>query len=491
MEPHPQLRLATLPGSFARAARDGQASDWLTAAAPDGVIPIGDVGGGTRAFLSRHATQSIPVLDPGTGQNPTEPVQIADGIVYIASSGRSLARAIDKVASDAADGSSALPPIVLTRALELSIDTTALSATIRGIDALLESDFATDSPETPTETLERDPHPVVLSTGLPAGYRNTAAGCRLIGVGEADDPEATGSRVVEIRPKRVFVRPIDTDRLGLEAIYGVGPQRASALVSAGFETREQIAHAPLASLRDLDGFGSETAHSVQQSATAMAEGRVERRSRAALPASEPLFVDIETDGLHPTVTWLIGVLDGGPSTGTYRSFVARDPEAPGDAIEAFIEWYRESGQQRTLVAYNGEDFDFPVLADHLQTYRPDLAPVFEAADRFDPYAWAVDDGNAFLPGRTNRLGDVAAGLGHEPESGGFTGAAVARTYRRWLQDPGPDTEPPWERIDAYCEDDVRALARVYEALEAAETVQATSNGASSAETTTQGTLSEW
>ncbi len=493
MVQHPQVRLATLPGSFARDARRAQAADWLEAASPHGVVPVGDVGGGTRAFLARYADRSVPVLDPTGVVTGPEVLQVGDATVLVAGSESSLASAIETVdAGSAADGSP-VPPIVLTHAVELSIDRTALSTTIQGLDAL-----ATRSPDVDSADRTASDHcpdssalPVVLSTGLPAGYRNTTMGRRLLGIGKPDDPGDTGSRVVEIRPDRVLDRPIDTDRLGLEAIRGVGPHRASTLASAGFETRQQVAAAPLTALRDLDGLGVDTARSVQASATAMAAGRVIRQTRAALPASDPLFVDIETDGLHPSVTWLIGVLDGGPVTGTYRSFVARNPDDPGDAIERFLEWYLETGRDRTLVAYNGEGFDFPVLTDHLQAYRPSLVPGFEAAERFDPYAWAVEEGHALLPGRTDRLEDVAASLGHDPGDSGFTGAAVARTYRRWLQAPGPATEPPWDRIDAYCEEDVRALARVYEALDAEETTLATGSGASKAESTIQGTLSEW
>lgn len=474
------LRLATLTAGFARGAASDVAADWAAEADPDAVIPVGGAGASARQFVARYLDGAVPVMDPAESG-----AQLEGWNVAVAGSAAALSRAL----ATAGDGSAAdaLPEVVVTDALGLHVDPTALSTTIEGREALdaLEGSRPQD--------VSRVGAPVVISTGLPAGYRNRVAGARVLGVGDADETGPGALSILELREGRVLVETLSEDRLGLQAVREVGATRAGTLRRAGFDTRGAVAEAPLAELRDLDGFGESVSSTIHASARAIANGQVVRQSREPVPVADPLFVDIETDGLHPTVTWLVGVLDGGPSTGTYHSFLARDPADPGAAIEAFLEWYADSARGRTLVAYNGHSFDFPVLEEHAQDLRPELAPVFESADRFDPYRFAVTDGNALLPGRTNRLEDVAAGLGHESATSGYTGAAVARAYRRWMTDPVPANEPDWERLDAYCEDDVRALARVFEALEGA----ASTGGSPAREParqrteTTQGTLSEW
>jgi hypothetical protein len=54
------------------------------------------------------------------------------------------------------------------------------------------------------------------------------------------------------------------------------------------------------------------------------------------------------------------------------------------------------------------------------------------------------------------------------------------------------TEPDWERFKAYCEDDVRSLATVYEALEASgRIISSRESSRNATESTTQGSLSDW
>jgi hypothetical protein len=61
-----------------------------------------------------------------------------------------------------------------------------------------------------------------------------------------------------------------------------------------------------------------------------------------------------------------------------------------------------------------------------------------------------------------------------------------------MADRSPATELDWERFDAYCEDDVRALATVYEALRESGRIVSTEEPSRDVhETTTQGSLSDW
>jgi hypothetical protein len=61
-----------------------------------------------------------------------------------------------------------------------------------------------------------------------------------------------------------------------------------------------------------------------------------------------------------------------------------------------------------------------------------------------------------------------------------------------MADGSPATELDWDRFKSYCEDDVRGLAVIYEALEESGRIISTNESSrDTSETTTQGTLSDW
>jgi uncharacterized protein YprB with RNaseH-like and TPR domain len=185
--------------------------------------------------------------------------------------------------------------------------------------------------------------------------------------------------------------------------------------------------------------------------------------------------------------WLIGVLDS--QSNEYRSFLARDPDEPGAAVEAFCSWLESNGGNRPVVAYNGRSFDFPVIEEHVGEHCPQYLDDWTRQWQFDPYHWATTEGNALLPGRTNKLEDVAAALGWESAGTGLTGAAVARLFQGWQANPCEETALDWERHERYCEDDVRALAHVYDAL--ADAAGTYSDNTTTGANTAQGQLSDF
>lgn len=308
------------------------------------------------------------------------------------------------------------------------------------------------------------------------------------GANERQGQTEPGVAHLELRADGVVcTETITPEKFGLRALDQVGRTRAETLREAGYRERAAVADATIPDLADLDGFGRETAQTVVESATANAEGEVRRHGDEGFPSADPIFVDIETDGLNPTMVWLIGVLEH--RTGEYRSFLARDPQAPGAAIEAFLSWLESVGGNRPVVAYNGRNFDFPVIEEHAAEHCPRYLDTWTEAWTFDPYFWATTEGQAILPGRTNKLDDVAAALGWEGADTGLSGAAVARLFQRYQANPGPETELNWERHERYCEDDVRALAHVYEAL--AEATAYSSDSAATGANTAQGQLSDF
>ncbi|GGM60367.1 uncharacterized protein YprB with RNaseH-like and TPR domain [Halarchaeum rubridurum] len=377
---------------------------------------------------------------------------------------------------------------VLSDALAVDVDLTALETTLDGRaayeDALREA--ALDGSYT---------H---LTTNADPGYRNDWDGLAVAGVwpGASETSATPSARLAAVSlygDGTVASETYDPGRFGLRGLDGVGPTRAATLREAGYETKAAVAASDPGDLQACEGLGATTERTIRYSAKARREGVAYRTSAERLPGNDPVFIDIETDGLSPTMIWLIGVYDS--RTEAYRSFLATDPEAKGRAVAAFAEWYATHACDRPLVAYNGERFDFPHLDEHIERYCPEHADAWRDAWTFDLLWWASTRDNAVLPGTTNALGDVAAALGWEDANTGLSGAVVGQRFRRWLANPSRATELDWERHERYCEDDVRALAYVYEAVRDADPVPgvAHSDGPreSAATTTTQGTLGDF
>lgn len=385
---------------------------------------------------------------------------------------------------------------VLTDRLEVSVDLTSLSTSLAG----LESYRAALAPESLEGSYTH------LSTAASASYRREWDGLTVYGIASDGAMNGEGKRVSnpELTSSSLhtdgIVRTsgIDPSRLGIQALDGVGPTIARRLRDAGYPDRSAIADANVRELLEIDGIGRAKADQLHEHARAFVEGTVVCDGDRYFPNGEPVFVDIETDGLTPTIVWLVGVLDRG--TSSYLSFLQRDPEDPGGGLAAFMSWYAANATDRPIVAYNGRGFDFRILREHIQRHCPEHLDVWENACTFDPYSWAVHDGNALFPGRTNRLDDVASALGWESDrnpgsdNAALNGATVARIYRRWMRDRRDESEPDWERLEAYCEADVRALAYVYDALDDARRTTSTSTstgGRSADESSVQGELTDF
>lgn len=321
-----------------------------------------------------------------------------------------------------------------------------------------------------------------LSTQLRAGFTTALSeagdmSVDVVGVGQSATDLGAGARGDRVDPAvvRVYsngvvdVETVDPERSGLRAIHNVGQSRLQTLVDAGVTTVRELAETPLPELMDLRGFGRTTARNIYTRACAQASRTVQHLSGGSLPREKPVFIDIETDGLNPSTVWLIGVLDGGPEDGRYLTF--REDEPGGTAhLEAFVSWLTGPAAGRPVVAWNGHDFDFPVIKDQLQEHHPDYVSEWEDCYQFDAYWWAAKDdgGHVALPGRTNTLEDVATALGWEPTTTGITGETVAEIYTAYRRNcavaPDAAPEPDWDRLEAYCEDDVRALATIYSHL---------------------------
>ncbi|QLK27031.1 ribonuclease H-like domain-containing protein [Natrinema zhouii] len=288
----------------------------------------------------------------------------------------------------------------------------------------------------------------------------------------------------------VAVSSAPADRFGLLALSSVGPTTAARLRTNGYETRAAVAEATETDLRAIDGVGASTARAIRHSARSLAESHVVRRTDEPVPpaaeTATPLFVDIETDGLQPTIIWLIGVYD--PERDAYVDFVDTDPsrDDPGAVTREFVSWLAAEYDAPSLVAWNGHAFDYKHLERFIARDVPEFRDYWqENVFTYDLYDWAVRREHAVLPGRTNRLEDVAEALGCDRSgaAAALDGKSLAERIRRLLESErpsvsgsddgaaptraatGPDID--WAAARQYCEADVRELAAVADAIAAA------------------------
>ncbi|WP_247004963.1 ribonuclease H-like domain-containing protein [Halosolutus gelatinilyticus] len=443
---------------------------------PDLVYVVRD-GRDARVVGRLRRTFHGPIVDPaGPASVRTETI----GGVTIAVASR-LADLEDAIGSGAAGAEDAVDAAyVVCDGIDATADEVALEATLDGAETIARYRSRSRSrAESPAET-------TFLTGSLPASYdhvwrasvdgREVRLPIRGLGpIPRSGAPEL--ARLTLASNGAVSVSSVPADRFGLRALEGVGPTTARRLREVGYDSRERVAGASLAALRSVQGIGDETAWTIRASARSLAEGLVIRRSAEPVPPvrSDPIFVDIETDGLAPTIVWLIGVYDS--QRGTYVDFIDTDPsrDDPGAATRSFVEWLAAEYDRPALVTWNGHGFDYKHLDRFVSRYAPGYRDYWrEDVLKYDCYDWAVRRDNAVLPGRTNRLEDVAEAIGGRRDGAAATldGKTLAGAVRRTIESDRP-AGIDWEAARAYCEADVRELAAVYDAIEAADIERAT------------------
>jgi uncharacterized protein YprB with RNaseH-like and TPR domain len=370
---------------------------------------------------------------------------------------------------------------VLTDQLRVSANETALRASLEGREewegAVERSGLGADS----------DPR-AYISTAIPGPYSHDWGDLRVCGAGhESDGPPV--ARCLTLRGDgSVDLKTREWKRFGLTAITGVGASTAQSLRESwrAVTEREELAHADIAQLSDIDGIGRSRAKTIATRARAFENGAIllEGGGAEKLPNVAPVYIDIETDGLSPSMIWLIGAYDS--ERGEYRDFVETDSKNPAGALVEFVTWLDDLSGSQPVVAYNGWGFDFTAIEKELGRLAPSLLDVWSSTYRWDPYRWQKD--HAVFPGRTNKLEDVAEALGYDGAATGLSGATVGEKFSRWMNDQTPETELAWDLHRRYCEDDVKALAYVCERLFEAAAKQNVSTTTPDETNTSQSTL---
>ncbi|GGJ04169.1 hypothetical protein GCM10008995_12450 [Halobellus salinus] len=451
---------------------------------PDVVVATEPQAGVVGPSLRREF--DVDILEPGTGMRPDVSVGNDSGCAVLTLPMGEEPLAPEQIRTQverASGGGGSGTPVaaaqicVINQTVSLSVNPYARSATLADV-----SSYRSRIPDRwwTASTIH-------LSTALRAGFTTTRVqtddgDAQFVGIGTSNADLGVGTTaetahatlVAVYSNGAIDVSEIDPRQFGLRGVPEIGPARFETLRNAGITTVGELADTPLRELTDLSGLGRTSANTVRTAAEARATDSVLPTGDDSLPNQDPVFIDIETDGLHPSTAWLIGVLDGGPEDGHYMSFRER-AVGDGSHLRAFLTWLTGAATGRPVVAWNGYRFDFPVITDQLRQHHPELVERWTDRYQFDALWWATtkNGGNAALPGRTNKLEHVAEALGWEPSTNGIDGATVAALYTAYRSQvagatgAGTTAEPDWDRLERYCEDDVRALATIYEHLDTA------------------------
>ena len=273
-------------------------------------------------------------------------------------------------------------------------------------------------------------------------------------------------------PWESYVNRSAVEANDVSLITGIGPAMREKLVEAGFNTVEDISRADVASLTEIKGIATATAHKATLSAQAQMAGIPLRRGPeldVRRGKSEVFFdfegVDHELDneGLDK-VNYLIGAVhrpaDGPPK---FVPFFAESPDEVEANLLEFLRWaktledpvfyhwhFYEKTQLTKMVEHYGIDSD---LANVVMDNMFDLSPAATNMFAFPCY------------GQT--LKDVAKSLGFSWRQDDVTGRGSMTLYWQYL-DSGGLNEAARRKIVIYNEDDCLATMHIFDWLLAQE-----------------------
>ncbi len=478
MAPGTSLDLLSIPGASSQFSRR-VIEDALEYFEPEAICLVGEFEPSLYGGI-RTATD-VPVIAPSAGMgNISHHRRRDDGAVVEAgtvdSSGathdlltvrdRSVLDDLSGEFSNNQHSTSGTVTVLVVPDLGVEYDTTTLSARLPGVDTLAAIQESIDG------------QLIVLAGRQPANYHHVwesdhgAPAVTVQGMGPGTDNGTQLTLVSCTETGAAAGESVAADSLGLRAIQGIGSKTGETLRNRGVTTRSDLVETSISALSELPGVGRESAETMHAHADVIDSGDPLRLTNESLPAPRngrpPICLDIETDGLSPTVVWQFGLYD--PETDEYTAFIEDEtPTEPGRNVRRFCDYLFGTHAERTVLTWNGDGFDYPVIERFIRQYAPEYVDAWTDLWKHDLYSWAVRDGNVLLPGRTNKLDDVARALGYEDAETGVTGAQTAAAYQRFMRAPDdPAAEPDWDRHRRYCEDDCRALWHVWDAITDAE-----------------------
>jgi hypothetical protein len=259
---------------------------------------------------------------------------------------------------------------VIVPQLVVDWDPTNLSTTLPGSTELAAISATLSEPVT------------VLAGGQPAEYYHewelpadqTTVTVPIAGLGATTRDGSQFAQYACTAHGGVAAEAVDADQFGLKALHGIGQATAERLRKHGSQTIQDVQNLAVSTLTDLPGIGQTTAEKIHAHADVIDSGEpIVLTNKTPVKTQDdrpPLCLDIETDGLSPTIIWQFGVYD--PATDNYQAFIEKQhPTDPKPVLEAFITWFIANHQDRTVLTWNGHKFDYRYITQFLEQYFPE------------------------------------------------------------------------------------------------------------------------
>jgi hypothetical protein len=343
---------------------------------------------------------------------------------------------------------------VITNLLDINANKHALEATLEGGGGYRK--------HFPRSELQGDyTH---ISTNLPADYHSTWDNITLYGCSppeSKDEPPAVAALTLPSESDDTLVPDIYWQHtLGLQALNSVGPSRAETLSDAALDTRKAVSEATDESLTDLSGIAEKTGTQILASALSMANGEIVRTSRQSVPASssQPLFLSIKTDGQSPSLIWLIAVYDS--DSDTYKTFHSKDPNSPETAVGEFLTWILERDKNQPLITWNGS-FIYRTIKEQLNLHCPNYTGIWDNLSTHSLRDWALEEGNATIPGKKPTLHHVASALDSPHTPNKYTATQAVHSYQLWMETQTAKTEPDWKEYASHTITEALATSHIH------------------------------
>ncbi len=344
---------------------------------------------------------------------------------------------------------------LVTTDIDIQLDTTNLSASLVNQEAYRKHAGDTEGKY------------VYITGSLPSNYRQEWGTMAVQG---AKPQEIQGGlaipRLTCFSDGRVGVKTLESHKLGLRALEGVGRRTVEKLEKHGYNTRTDVAKATREELKEIYGIGEKTSNRLWYHSRSIQKNAIRRRNNNPVPGEKPVFINIETDGVSPSVIWHICVYDGEEQE--YKIFYAKTPDDKAEVIQSFISWYTANATDQTIISWKGWEGDYHHLTRFIQEYAPEYGGVWKKANKRDLYFWTVEQNNAVLPGRTDDVIEHARKIGYTIPESGLTSDHVQRTYRKWMA--GEVGELNWNHIHRYNKGKVKALVHIYDDISLNENV---------------------
>ena len=249
---------------------------------------------------------------------------------------------------------------------------------------------------------------------------------------------------------------VDSSTEDLMQIHGIGPEEAKKFRECGITSLNQlIEHENLAELAYESKISLAALNKYKLKAESLVNNEIYQIAPFTIPNDRFLYLDIETD-LKSGKIWLIGLeIDG-----KYTQFYADTLEQEEEILLKFVKVLK-ANPEVTLVSFSGTNFDIRVLKSAMERFGMDTK---ELTSHLHIDLCTLIKRSLILPNQSYTLKNLGKLFKYSFKHTHLDGFVVALKYIAHIE----KGDPLEQEIFEYCEDDVKVLPYLIEAIKKGE-----------------------